>query len=80
MNQFAQDMGNLNIQGNQTATAPVQATDNAGTASTFNAGAAEFVPRKKIVKTTEAFPTLGDAIAKEAPKKKAAPVVQKPVQ
>ncbi len=39
-----------------------------------NLTAAEFVPRKKIVKTAEAFSTLGDAITKEAPKKKAAPV------
>jgi hypothetical protein len=34
------------------------------------------MPKKKIVKTQEAFPTLGDAITQEAPKKKAAPVQQ----
>ena len=38
--------------------------------TSFNKKAAEFVPKGKIVKTTESFPTLGEGLAKEPAKKK----------
>lgn len=41
------------------------------TSSSFNKGSAEFVPKGKIVKTTESFPTLGEGLNKEPVKKKA---------
>lgn len=62
-------------------TAPATTTSTTSNAastgsSTFNTKATEFVPKGKIVKTTESFPTLGEAITKEPAKKKViAPVV-----
>jgi len=52
-------------------------TDKPSTTTTgsFNTKSAEFVPRGKMVKTTEAFPTLDMGITKEAPKKKVVPQV-----
>ena len=50
-------------------------TSTTAASSTFNTKATEFVPKGKIVKTTEAFPTLGEVETKPA-KKKVAPVVQ----
>lgn len=41
----------------------------------FNTKASEFVPKGKIVKTVESFPTLGEGITKEPAKKKTTPVV-----
>lgn len=66
--------------GAATITAPLAntagTTSTAATTSTtqFNTKATEFVPKGKIVKTTESFPTLGDAITKEPAKKKVVPV------
>lgn len=61
-----------------TASAPQQtqapASQEAPAKSGFNVSSTEFVPRGRIVKTTEQFPTLGE----DAPKttKKPTPVVQ----
>lgn len=60
----------MNLQTESTPDAPVVAAT-----TSFNKNATEFVPRGKIVKTTESFPTLGVGITKEPVKKKAAPVV-----
>eukprot|EP00347_Sterkiella_histriomuscorum_P000426 403375909 len=60
-----------NLAGANTAASSLGSTQSAGTTSTttLNTGSSSFVPKKKIVKTEEAFPTLGMS---EAPKKKAA--------
>jgi len=62
-----------NLAGANTAATSLGSTLSAGTTSgatsSFNTGSSVFVPKKKIVKTEEAFPTLGMT---EAPKKKAA--------
>lgn len=39
-------------------------------ATSFKLTSTEFMPKKKIVKTEESFPTLDSIATKEAPKKK----------
>lgn len=54
----------------------MQSSTSAPSTSSFNAGATAFIPKKKIVKTEETFPTL-DMAADTGAKKKAAPAQQK---
>lgn len=61
----------------QTSTFPslgagIASTTSTPSTSSFNAGATEFVPKKKIVKTEEQFPSLDMAATKEPAKKKVA--------
>jgi hypothetical protein len=60
----------------KTDTQPATTSTMSTASSAFNKNATEFVPKGKIVKTVEAFPTLGEGLTKEPAKKKAAPVVQ----
>lgn len=67
-------MSNMNLGSDNavtsTASTASNATQSAGGSSSFSTGSAAFIPKKKIVKTEESFPTL-DMAATEAPKKKA---------
>ena len=50
--------------------APAAGTTTEAAATSFNASASAFIPKKKMVKTEDTFPTL-DMAADSAPKKKA---------
>jgi len=76
---MASAMSNMNLGSDNANLAQTSSTSSAlsntastGSSSAFNTGSSAFIPKKKIVKTEESFPTLGAAT--EAPKKKTAVV------